>query len=146
MEDVSQQKAIWNQDKIPVLLRRAGKGKKLRVRLPFEKGNWFWLKNDRRSNPVWVGEGRYWELPATWFNDTVERALGRYGNVYIFQPYRLQEKCAPACQNAVGHECQCSCMGAHHGAGNHASWFEVSETFSFRWGEGELACRLLTVQ
>jgi hypothetical protein len=33
-------------------------------------------------------------------------------------------------------------MGANHGAGNDGSWFEVSDTFSTRWGERELACRL----
>ena len=132
-----QHKAVWNQDKIPVVLRRAGKGQKLRTRLPFATDNRAWLQNDRRTNPVWVAKGRYWELPKAWFNDFVERALNRYGEVYLFQPYREQEKCAPACQNAVGHECQCSCMGANH---------EVSETFSFRWGEQELACRLLTTR
>ncbi|MEP1497973.1 MAG: hypothetical protein ABJK50_20985, partial [Pseudophaeobacter sp.] len=64
----------------------------------------------------------------------------------IIQPYREQEICARACQEALGHECQCSCMGANHGAGNDGSWFEVSDTFSTRWGDRELACRLLTAR
>jgi hypothetical protein len=81
-----------------------------------------------------------------WFNDFVERSLVQYGNVYIIQPYREQEKCSPACQNAVGHECQCSCMGLYHGAGNDGSWFEVSGTFATRWGSQELACRLMTAK
>jgi hypothetical protein len=34
-------------------------------------------------------------------------------------------------------------MGANHGFGNDGSWFEVSETFATRWGEEELACRLM---
>lgn len=146
MDGASQQKAIWNQDKIPVILRRAGKGQKLRARVPFAVDNRSWLQDDHRINPAWVTEGRYWELPKAWFNDFVERALDRYGCVYIFQPYREQEKCAPACQNAVGHECQCSCMGENHGAGSDSSWLEVSEAFSFRWGSRELACRLLTAR
>jgi hypothetical protein len=83
-------------------------------------------------------------LPKSWFNDLVDRALRLYGKVYIIQPYREQEICARACQEAQGHECQCSCMGANHGIGNDGSWFEVSDTFSSRWGERELACRLLT--
>ena len=66
--------------------------------------------------------------------------------VYIIQPYREQEICARACQEAQGHECQCSCMGANHGIGNDGSWFEVSDKFSTRWGERELACRLLTAR
>jgi hypothetical protein len=91
-------------------------------------------------------DGCHWELPKSWFNDFVDRALKRYGKVYIIQPYREQEICARACQEALGHECQCSCMGANHGIGNDGSWFEVSDTFSTRWGERELACRLLTAR
>lgn len=143
MNEASRYKAIWNQTLIPVVLRRAGKKQKLRIRLPYAEDNRQWLQNGRRTHPVWVPNGRYWELPKAWFNDFVNCALERYGRLYIFQPYREQEKCAPACQNAVGHECQCSCMGANHGAGSDSSWFEVSETFSFRWGERSLACRLL---
>jgi hypothetical protein len=94
----------------------------------------------------WIDKHRYWELPKAWFNDFVDRSLSRYGKVYIIQPYREQEKCAPACQNATGHECQCSCMGEHHGAGNDGSWFEVSDTFATRWGDLHLACRLLAAR
>ena len=77
---------------------------------------------------------------------SIERSLAEYGKVYVIQPYREQEKCSPACQNATGHECQCSCMGLYHGAGNDGSWFEVSDTFAARWGEQELACRLMTAR
>ncbi len=137
-------KYVWNQKQIPVVLRRAGKGERLRVRLPYEKLNRYWLQNGKRRSPVWINDIQCWELPKIWFNDFVNRSLERYGKVYIIQPYREQEKCAPACQNAVGHECQCSCMGAHHGAGNDGTWFEVSDTFATRWDKRELACRLLT--
>jgi len=135
---------VWDQTQIPVVLRRCGPGEKIRVRMPGPQSV-SWVQNGRRIAPVWVGgEIRYWELPKAWFNDFVDRALQRYGRVYIIQPFREQEICAPACQNASGHECQCSCMGANHGAGNDGSWFEVSDTFSTRWGERDLACRLLT--
>ena len=144
MNESSRQKAIWKQTSVPVVLRRTGKGQRLRIRLPYADDNRQWLQNGRRIQPVWVPDGRFWELPKAWFNDFVNRALERYGRVYIFQPFREQEKCAPACQNAVGHECQCSCMGANHGTGSDSTWFEVSETFSFRWGPQTLACRLLT--
>lgn len=137
---------VWNQGRIPVVLRRAGKGKRLRVRLPYAEANRQWLQNDRRISPVWIPSGKYWELPKAWFNDFVERSLKRYGKVYIIQPYRKQEKCAPACMNATGHECECSCMGANHGTGNDGTWFEVSDTFATRWSDQELACRLLTAR
>jgi hypothetical protein len=134
---------VWNQVSIPVILRRGGKGQCLRVRLPYAENNRQWLRDDKRTSPTWVHTGRYWETPKAWFNDLVVRSLARYKNLYIIQPFREQEKCAPACMNALGHECQCSCMGANHGAGNDGSWYEVSDTFATRWGELHLACRLM---
>jgi hypothetical protein len=138
-------KAVWKQRSIPVILRRGGKGQKLRVRLPFDKNNREWLRNGKGTAPTWFENGRYWETPKAWFDNLVERSLSKYKKVYVIQPYREQEKCAPACMNARGHECQCSCMGANHGLGNDGSWFEVSETFATRWGELYLACRLMTL-
>jgi len=104
-------KKIWDQRDIPVILRRTGKGELLRARLPYSDGNRSWLQNGRRTTPVWISRPRYWEIPKAWFNDFVERALETFGQIYVIQPYREQEKCSPACLNAVGHECQCSCMG-----------------------------------
>lgn len=144
MNDRERLNQVWNQGHIPVILRRTGKGQLLRARLPFSSDNRQWLKDGRRLSPAWINKGSYWELPKAWFNDFVNRALERYGQVYIVQPFREQEKCSPACQNAVGHECQCSCMGLYHGSGNDGSWFEVNDTFSTRWSRQELACRLLT--
>jgi hypothetical protein len=69
-----------------------------------------------------------------------ELVEGDLAKLYIIQPYREQEKCSPSCQDAEGHECQCSCMGRYHGIGR------VSDTFATRWGDQELACRLLTVK
>lgn len=137
---------VWNQRSIPVVLRRGGKGQSPRVRLPYSQDNRAWLQNDRRTSPNWIANHHYWEIPKSWFNDFVQRALSKYGRVYIIQPYREQEKCAPACMNATGHECQCSCMGANHGAGNDGSWFEVSDTFATRWGDQHLACRLMKLR
>lgn len=145
-ENEQRLRAIWNQQLIPVALRRTGKGERLRVRLPYAESNGEWLQNGRRSSPKWFTSKKYWELPRSWFNDFVNRSLERYGKVYVIQPYREQEKCAPACLNATGHECECSCMGENHGAGNDGSWFEVSDTFATRWHDRDLACRLLTAK
>ena len=93
-------KYVWIQTRIPVALRRTGKGQRLRVRLPYAVSNRQWLQNGRRTSPEWIASGKYWELPKAWFNDFVDRSLAEYGEVYIIQPYREQEKCAPACQNA----------------------------------------------
>lgn len=138
--------SIWNQRQIPVILRRTGRSEKLRVRLPFHENNRSWLQNGRRNKPEWIKSEKYWEVPKSWFNDLVDRCLERFGKVYVIQPYREQEVCAPACLNAKGHECECSCMGANHGQGSDGTWFEVSDTFAIRWGEQQLAVRLLTVK
>lgn len=138
--------AIWKQDEIPVILRRTGKGELLRVRLPFDGNNRQWLQNARRTTPSWIASRKFWEIPKAWFDDFVNRALQKYGRLYVIQPYREQEICSPSCQNAKGHECQCSCMGVHHGAGSDRSWFEVSDAFSTRWGARELACRLMVAK
>lgn len=134
---------VWNQHEVPVILRRTGKGQLLRTRLPYADSNRTWLQDGRRISPTWISSKHYWELPKAWFNDIVERALRTYGQIYVIQPYREQETCSPACLNASGHECQCSCMGRNHGAGNDGSWFEISETFATRWGDQMLACRLM---
>lgn len=144
--DAGRLDAIWNQALIPVILRRNGKGEKLRARLPYAKDNREWINGIGRSYAIWIDRGRYWELPKSWFNNFVNVALERYKKLYVIQPYREQEKCAPACMEATGHECECSCMGANHGAGNDGSWFEVSETFATRWGDRELACRLMILK
>lgn len=139
-------KRVWQQGAVPIILRRDGAGERLRVKLPFAEDNRRWLQNGRRTNPAWSMGFKCWELPKAWFDDFITRALQRYPAIYVIQPYREYEKCSDACMNAKGHECQCSCMGANHGAGNDGSWFEVSETFATRWGQRELACRLMTAR
>ena len=140
--------AIWRQREVAVILRRTGKGEKLRLRLPgeleFRIEDQLWLRNSRPHIPRWRTTESYWEIPKAWFNDFVNRTLDRFGSVYIIQPYKETEVCARACMEAQGHECECSCMGANHGSGMHGSWFEVSDAFAIKSGIPMLACRLLT--
>ncbi len=140
--DPSRLRAIRNQKNIPVL-ERWQEGE-VRVRLPFDNLNRSWLQQFGRRNPKWIKDQGYWLVPRSWFDDLVVGCLKKYGKLYIIQPYRGQERCARACQEAQGHECQCSCMGVNHGANNmDNSWFEVSDSFALRWGDVEVACRLL---
>jgi hypothetical protein len=136
-------RAIWNQSEIPVVIRK-GKGHPLIVRLPFANDNRQWLQDGKRTSPTWIAYKKHWQLPRAWFNGLVERFLKRYSRLYIVQPYREQEKCAPACMNALGYECQCSCMGANHGAGMTSDWLVISGSFAVRTGDTSVACRLLT--
>ena len=139
----SQLKAIWRQGKTPVVFRRGGAHPVL-VRVPFAEGNKEWLRDDRRAKPKWNGQYKAWEIPVAWFDRTIRLALRRYREAYVIQVYREQQKCAPACWNAHGFHCECSCMGAHHGKGHpDGAWYEVSQTFAASWGEQRYSCRLL---
>ena len=135
--------SVWNQTRYPVALR-GGRVKPLVVRLPYADTNREWLRNDRRTNPIWLSVHKVWSIPKSWFEDTIQRSLDRYGGIYVIQPFHTTEKCAPACWNAIGALCECSCMGANHGSGDPAGkWHIVSETFAVRVNEREFSCRLL---
>lgn len=138
------------------MIVRKGEGFRLSLKIPgflpgleWQRSVRAWLQatRPRGRSPQWKGKFKCWELPKSWFDDLVGKLVRRYGKLYIIQPYRKQEKCASRCMNAEGHECQCSCMGANHGLGGpDGSWFEVSDTFATRWGDQELACRLMILK
>lgn len=145
-------KRVWRQNEIPVIVRK-GSGWKLNVKVPGFTEGLEWYHTERAflqsvrpngNEPVWQRRFSAWSLPHSWFNDLVPRLLKRFCSLYIIQPYRPQKKCAPKCMTATGHDCECSCMGANHGAGGpDAGWFVVSDTFATSWGESQLACRLM---
>lgn len=135
---------IWEQTSIPVVIRKSGPGPVL-ARLPYAIDNRSWLQAGRRTKPKWNKEHKRWEIPKAWFENLISTSLKRYGQIYVAQLYQEQQKCAPACWNAAGFHCECSCMGEHHGTGQpDANWHEVSETFGFRLEEKRYACRLIT--
>jgi hypothetical protein len=137
---------IWRQARIPVVFRQAA-GRPTLVRLPYSEDNRVWVKGQKRHRPRWNTEYKCWETPAAWFDELIRRAIERYGRVYVIQLYREQQKCAPACWNAEGYHCECSCMGANHGTGHPGGhWHEVSETFAFQWGTKKYACRLIAAK
>jgi hypothetical protein len=147
MTEEEKLKEIWNQKQIPVIFR-ASKKVDLSIRLPYNVGNRGWLKcSKRKTEPDWNTEKKYWVLPRSRLNELVEMILKRFGKLYIIQPYRNLEICAPACWNAMGHECECSCMGENHGRNHHeAGWFVVSEAFAVRHGKVRFGSRLLQVK
>ena len=135
--------AIWRQKQIPVVYRRGG-SQPLMIRLPYAEDNYTWLRHDHQRKPDWNAKFKCWESPKSWFDDLIARSLRRFDRVYAIQPYREQEKCAPACWNAKGFECQCSCMGANHGSQSPSGkWLVISDTFAIQWHDRQLACRLI---
>ncbi|MEY2336265.1 hypothetical protein [Acidithiobacillus ferrianus] len=142
----SQLKALWRQGKIPVIFKR-NKPLPVLARIPFAEGNMEWLRDGRRSKPEWCAQFKAWEIPAAWFDSVIKLALRRHQQVYVIQLYREHQKCAPACWNAEGFHCECSCMGENHGGGHPGgSWYEVSETFAVSWGAQRYSCRHLKVK
>lgn len=134
--------ALWRQSKIPVLYRQGGSAPLL-LRLPYAEDNRVWVRGDHQRKPKWVFAYKCWQTPKAWFDDLIQRCCLRYGCVYVIQPYREKEVCAPACWEAQGFTCECSCMGANHGQGRSGTWCIVSDAFAVQWGEKRLACRLI---
>ncbi len=136
---------IWNNEVIPVILRWEV-GKPVRLRIPAVPDAQEWLKNGaRKRDPVWIDAPgkKYWELPHSRFSELVALILDRFGKIYIFQPLREKEICAPSCMSAKHFVCECSCMGKNHGRDTRAGWYEVSDAFAVRHEERKLAIRLL---
>ncbi|WP_208891523.1 hypothetical protein [Vibrio anguillarum] len=55
--------ALLNQRVVPVLYRTGEKGAPLYVKLPFEKTNMAWLRNNATRKPKWNAEHKWWETP-----------------------------------------------------------------------------------
>ena len=145
LEEVSsvELRRVWRQKVTPVVFKR-GKGMPLMVKLPYDLSNREWLRQDKRSRPDWNAQYTCWETPRSWFDDIITRTLKKFGKVYVIQPLRTEQKCAPACWDAKGYDCECSCMGENHGSGHPGGdWHEVSETFAVNWGRRAYACRLI---
>lgn len=135
---------IWRQSTVPVVFRDTVQRRVL-VKLPYAPDNRAWLKGAHVRYPEWLKQFQCWQVPRAWLDEATSRLCLRYGQVYLIQPYRERETCAPACWNATGLECECSCLGAYHGENIHgASWYVVSETCALRWGPRQYGCRLLT--
>jgi hypothetical protein len=142
-EDGSRLTEVWRQSEIPVVVR-GGPVRPLVVKFPNSWDDYAWLRNERRREPEWLPRQRAWSIPKTWFEHTLHRLLARFNAVYVIQPLNRLEKCAPACWNATGAKCECSCMGANHGSKNIAGrWHVVSDTFAARIRAREFSCRLL---
>ena len=141
--DITDQKfrQIWYESDKPVIVRQ-GKHRSVLMRFPRSATNTMWIKAWKRNNPIWDGQLECWETPRAWFNDMIQRCLEEYGVVYLVQRHREMQRCAPACWNASGYDCECSCMGANHGSGHPGGrWYVVSDTFAFKWDSRQYACR-----
>ena len=139
-------RSIWNNANTPIVIRTNQKGAKLSARLPYRDNNRSWVNSIGKSRATYNGNLKVWEMPKIWLNPFINESLNRYGSIYVVQPHNALEVCAPACRNATGHECQCSCLGENHGTGGGNGWFDVSDTLAFRWATASWAIRKLTMK
>ena len=136
---------FWSQARLPVIFQRQ-RPAPLLVRLPYAVDNKIWLRDGQRNKPRWDKGHGAWEVPQAWFERIILLSFSRYQACYVIQLYREKEVCAAACWNAVGADCECSCMGANHGSGQPIGrWYEVSESFAVMWGVQRYSVRLLKV-
>ncbi len=150
MDERQTLEAIWRQSAVPVIHRP--KMGKLHVRFPRLHNDEVWLLRTcgERTRPRWhaVVQPRtnvrgWWNVGRAHFTNLAKGLLERFGSVYVIQPHRELEICAPACQNAIGLECECSCLGLHHGESATGRWYEVSDALAMRWRESEFRWQLL---
>lgn len=133
---------LWEQRKLPVIYRP--KQGKLAVKLPYREDNRLWLKGEGNRRPKWHPEGKYWETPAAWYDRVLRLSMVRFGGAYTIRTVQKLAKCAPACWNALGPDCHCSCEGENHGKGTGGRrWNVINETLAVEWGRKELRCTLL---
>lgn len=136
---------IWRQSNVPVIVRQEQPMPVL-VRLPDSEKNSNWIQGEKRNKPQWNAQLECWEIPRSWFNEMIQTSLKRYGDIQVVQLYRKIRKCVPACWNATGDDCECSCGGGNHGTGLPlARRKEVSDIFVFKSGSTEYACRRIKV-
>ena len=135
---------FWKQTRLPVIFQRQ-RPAPLLIRLPYAEDNKVWLRNGERNKPSWDKLNGAWEVPQAWFERAIRLSFSHYGACYVIQLYREKEVCAPACWNALGADCECSCMGANHSTGRPSGrWYEISDTFAVLWGVQRYSVRLLT--
>ena len=135
-------KDIWRQRRIPVIFIPPQGSLMVRLTLYWGREAYRWLRNGQRAKPSWDRLHRCWIIPRTWFQSTLDH-LREESETYVVQPYRPQQKCAPACWNAVGDWCECSCMGANHGLGQpDGKWNVISEYCAIKYRDRDYAVRL----
>lgn len=132
---------IWRNGIIPVIFCCASPPE-LRVKLPFATGNRAWIQ-PATTQVRWDKHRKCWIVAKRRFSSLVRDCLHRHGKAYVIQQRKELEKCAPACWNATGMDCECSCGGTNHGCGDEDRWHIVHDAFAFRWHSVGYSCRLI---
>lgn len=92
------------------------------AKIPAMKGNKRWLRRTVRVRSPLL-DGDRWHLPRNCLTKLVTAAVDRYGYIVIWRDMSKLSRCTRACLEATGVDCDCSCLGAHHGEDSYR-WFE----------------------
>jgi hypothetical protein len=92
------------------------------AKLPPQRGNCRWLREGVGIRSPRM-EGDRWSLPRNCLVKLVTAAIDRYGHIEVYRDMSRLSRCTSACLQARGLECDCSCMGEHHGEEGYC-WFE----------------------
>ncbi|MFY1673674.1 hypothetical protein ACN27G_27570 [Plantactinospora sp. WMMB334] len=104
---------------------------RLRLGMPYHRNNRSWLKSvlGDRIQPTWVKNPGYWTLARSHFTPLVDALLERFGVVFASVEFSTTQKCDTRCREALGDDCECSCLGERHGGGLWGDgWVQVGET------------------
>lgn len=96
------------------------------AKLPARKGNFQWLHRALKVRSPKL-EGDRWTLPRTCLTRLVRASIDRFGYVALVRDMSKLSRCDRRCLEADGSECQCTCLGLHHGENAHA-WIDAKGT------------------
>ncbi|MER7652525.1 MULTISPECIES: endonuclease domain-containing protein [Streptomyces] len=92
------------------------------AKIPPRKGNRRLLHETVRIRSPQLNGDR-WQLPRSCLVRLVTAAIDRYGFIVLWRDMSKLSRCTRACLEASGAECDCACLGAHHGQ-DAGGWFE----------------------
>ncbi|MGS2615154.1 hypothetical protein ACVCAH_11605 [Micromonospora sp. LZ34] len=103
---------------------------RLRLLLPYDPRNRAWLHEELgwRIRPDYSKQHRRWLIARNHFTVLVDALLDRFGQVDATIEFSTTQKCDTRCREATGDDCECSCLGEHHGGGLWDGWIQVGET------------------
>jgi Recombination endonuclease VII len=91
------------------------------AKIPAVRGNRRWVhKTVGVRSPRFAGDR--WYLPRSCLTRLVIAATDRFGWVVVSRDMSRLSRCNRACLEATGVDCDCSCMGEHHGQDS-GNWF-----------------------
>lgn len=109
---------------------------RMRLWMPHQGGSnrsWLHAALGARIQPVYDSPSGRWLIARPHFTVLVDALLDRFEQVDVSAEFSATQKCDTRCRNAEGDDCDCSCLGEHHGGGLWGGgWFQVGETTLIR--------------